>query len=822
MLLLVIFALILLPCSDGMQVRLRRAKNSWALAMSAIDPAKQTPVLIAKNGPLPQASNKSRKPPRSGPGDGKFFKLSIPEAVETMKMSVERGDMTSFLSTLKTFAFMQSSKTEKNPGNVFPFRGKAGSDILNLISKKMDMFDANAVTEILWSISKMGYRLSTPQEREVISALMTRLCSFQTSGEEWTPRQVTTSIGGLAKLGFKWPFVSEQNKQDIVGMVAATALTLNDREVSNLLHSISKMTIPWDAFPPAVQDNLLESFVRESPQLVSQQGSMSIYSLGLIGVDIESVSPIVYDGIYKVALSVLGEDTKNALNGKTPTIKRYACQQLNNVIYGLAKMGVQYKSMPPIVIKAFDKTVLETLPLLNEQEVSNVVYSKGLMGCKWADFNNDIRNALRDTIISVAPNMITQGVSTTLYGMALMGAPWEEMGSQYNETILGTLVNVFGYQKKDALNALPTSPRFEDTQQSGKYRNSRLGTAGGPQALSNIIYSLGVSGAEWSKFPEVFVEAITDGLEQWGHDLHSQEMSNLIYGLGLLRADYDRLSPRLRDTLTKIVVAGIKGMAETGKKVEGRVEAINEQEVCSTLHGFAKMDAKWDVMPQELKVGLLEMTAQLAEMGSLCLACTAYSLGIMGCSWDYIPPRIRSLLADSAGNAPLEDQTISNVIYGLSLLGVSWRDMKSGLKNILLASLARDECFHTSSPSCSQHVCNTIWGLAKLDANWDWLPQNVLVDTFVGCANIVNGQETANAFYGLAVMDASWESMPTKLQRGTSVKAITLFKSIAADLSSSTFFHCLHTHFLIVCFHPHPPPPHLKLLHSLGCRFFPK
>jgi hypothetical protein len=357
---------------------------------------------------------------------------------------------------------------------------------------------------------------------------------FQASGEELTPRQVTTSIGGLAKLGIKWSFVSSKNKEDIVDMVGATALALNDREVSNLLHSLSKMNIPWSAFSPSIQASLTESFVRESVNLISQQGSMSIYSLGLMGLDFASQSPVVQEGFYSVALSVLREDAKNAYSGKTYQIKRFACQQISNVIYGLAKGGVKFSDMPQHVYEAMDYAVQQSLPMMNEQEVSNVVYSWGLMGFVWDEINAETQTAIRTAITLTLPKMITQGFSTTLYGMGLMSAPWGSMGEMYQTAALDAIVTAFRYQP-DSPDASPRS--VASSRQSGS------GAVGGPQAVANVIYSLGLSGADWFAFPSRVKEALTDGLEQWGRDLHSQEMSNVIYGLAKLGARYSSLPP---------------------------------------------------------------------------------------------------------------------------------------------------------------------------------------------------------------------------------------------------------------------------------------
>lgn len=172
---------------------------------------------------------------------------------------------------------------------------------------------------------------------------------------------------GFSKLRFRWNYLSEENRDDIVEAVGKVASTLNDREVGNLLHSLSKLGAPWSAFSKPVQNNLLESFIRVSKLLVSQQGSMAVYSLGLLGLSLDNVTPAVRDHIFVVALSVLEESKVHVHQSVT--------QQVSNVIYGLAKMGVRYKNLPPYVVTGIEEGVLNTMDSMNEQEVSNTIYS---------------------------------------------------------------------------------------------------------------------------------------------------------------------------------------------------------------------------------------------------------------------------------------------------------------------------------------------------------------------------------------------------------------------------------------------------------------
>ena len=120
---------------------------------------------------------------------------------------------------------------------------------------------------------------------------------------------------------------------------------------------------------------------------------------------------------------------------------------------------------------------------------------------------------------------------------------------------------------------------------------------------------------------------------------------------------------------------------------------MNEQEVCSTLHGFAKMSARWDELSDAMRRSMLVSIASLASVGALCLACTIYSLGMLGATWDRLPHKIRESFMVSSTQRRMQDQTISNVIYGLSLLKSSWATLEPEFRDVLLKNLAEKDAF---------------------------------------------------------------------------------------------------------------------------------
>jgi hypothetical protein len=187
-------------------------------------------------------------------------------------------------------------------------------------------------------------------------------------------------------------------------------------------------------------------------------------------------------------------------------------------------------------------------------------------------------------------------------------------------------------------------------------------------------------------------DALSQGLVRWAPELTSQELSNTVYGLGMLKATHEELSYELREALVVSL---------------GRVMTVmNDQEVCSTLHGYAKMGAVWTDLPAQQRTVVFVAIASVAQVGELCLACSLYSLGLMGATWETIPGRIRHIFMRAAAREELKDQTISNVVYGLSLLKASWAGLEEDFRAVIASNLGAPDAFGHDVPQV--RTCHTL------------------------------------------------------------------------------------------------------------------
>ena len=260
---------------------------------------------------------------------------------------------------------------------------------------------ASRISELIWSMGRLGFKATVPEQAGLAMELLHRL----TDNKSLSCREVTTALGGLARMNMKWMYLHEGTRTDIRTAIGAVALRLNDREIGNILHSMTKLMVPWHEFPNMTQNHLLESFVRNSidQKMVSHQGSMAIYSLGLLGIKLDAVTPAARDNIFSTSINVLEE----SYTAKTKQVT----QQSSNVIYGLMKMGAEWNELPSPVKECIIKGFESVGESMNEQEVANTIYSLGGMEAKFSELPESMGGIIESTAIRAFPRMIPQGGS---------------------------------------------------------------------------------------------------------------------------------------------------------------------------------------------------------------------------------------------------------------------------------------------------------------------------------------------------------------------------------------------------------------------------
>jgi hypothetical protein len=218
-------------------------------------------------------------------------------------------------------------------------------------------------------------------------------------------------------------------------------------------------------------------------------------------------------------------------------------------------------------------------------------------------------------------------------------------------------------------------------------------------------------------------------------------------------------------------------LAQAFVRVSGEIQ---EQELCSCLHGLAKMEARWDDLPSAVHRAVFSCITRLVSMNSVCLGCTVYSLGMLGARWESLPPEIAQHIVRTARARPLADQTLSNALYGMSLMGAEWDSMDAALRETLLSNLAHPEAFRADNP---QHMSNSLWSLGKMDATWLQLPGDSLAAALLRCMGRLSRQELANAIYGLAIVDVPWSALSLEVVKAIEKAVLVHVGAMTAQVS---------------------------------------
>lgn len=611
------------------------------------------------------------------------------------------NDLEAFTEAMKTLAYSNNFVNY----DVSPM-------LLPILTPWVEKLDKSQLSNWIWSMGRLGFKQSNVLHKDLIKDLIHRLISFK----NLSGREVTTSMGGIGRLNIRWQYLEKPLRDDIFGLLIPVCSELNDREIGNVLHAMAKISIPWTQMPLELQKGLLDNLKGHSEGLMAQQGTMSVYSLGALGMNINEVSKEIKETIFFVSRQVLAHSAE-ALNVKNSNgVKFPGTQQTSNILYGLAKLECKFYQIPSDLRALIDIALRNVMELMNEQEVANSVYSLGVMNAKWDLLSQELKETISTTLEKRYHLMIPQGVSNSIYGMALLGVNWKSMSPEYHTSVQVAL--------EKCLNRKTLVPTTF------------------PQLVSNVIYSLGLSEAEWSKFAPSLQDALLDGMVLCGPHMSSQEISNLIYGLGLQRVRFHHLPPTAVESLTLNL-----------QRISLR---INEQETCSTLHGLAKMETKWALMSDEMRKNIKQAIMSLLSVGSVCLSCCLYSLGQMEVVWSELPADLKDSFFSAMAQLQLSDQSISNTIYGLCLMKVKWASLDSDMQKTLWENLSRPQAFSGDVP---QHISNTLWALAKMDVPWSHMPSENLLSAMNRCIDEFADQEIANAVYGLAVMDASWDSL---------------------------------------------------------------
>jgi hypothetical protein len=197
-------------------------------------------------------------------------------AVETLNKFAGVRDYVGFAKDLKTLASYSND-------NVSPH---LIDSIYSSVNALLDYIEGSSLADIIWSVGKLATGHSNKKHRACNAALRRRFLTMPNPSS----RQVTTALGGLAKLGMRWDELTAAEQEQFNAMLAQVASSLNEREVGNLLHSLSRIGLTWAQLSSPAQSKLLANLLRQAGRMKAEHGAMTVYALGILGLGFEQLS----------------------------------------------------------------------------------------------------------------------------------------------------------------------------------------------------------------------------------------------------------------------------------------------------------------------------------------------------------------------------------------------------------------------------------------------------------------------------------------------------------------------------------------------------
>jgi hypothetical protein len=230
---------------------------------------------------------------------------AIEDIFESIGMNKSEKSVQEIISRFKSFAY--------SCVNVNFLSEVSYSKIYLFLNDSYSTFNKEQIADCLWSMGKIGFSNNNQLRFSFAVTLVEQLCKLN---GHVTARQLTTGLGGAAKQSIKWANLPDRVKNDVLETLERVCQTCNDREIGNLLHTLSKLGVKWRFLSNSTQKALLDTVIKNTASLVSQQGSMAIYALGTMGLGIDQVSAPLRNSLCAISHSVLCEAFEQKSNNK--------------------------------------------------------------------------------------------------------------------------------------------------------------------------------------------------------------------------------------------------------------------------------------------------------------------------------------------------------------------------------------------------------------------------------------------------------------------------------------------------------------------------
>ncbi|KAJ1436158.1 hypothetical protein B484DRAFT_445750 [Ochromonadaceae sp. CCMP2298] len=370
-----------------------------------------------------------------------------------------------------------------------------------------------------------------------------------------------------------------------------------------------------------------------------------------------------------------------------------------------------------------------------------------------------------DALPRTLPAMGDSQVSSTLWAMGKMNIKWDALPIRTRQAIGAAIV--------------------------------RTAPAMAPLGVANTIHGLSNLRAQWGTLPQYIVLALQQALQQTLGKMNEQESSNCMSGMGRLGANWNSLNPQIRDALGKSFLRNIKTLTSQGLAMSvhglGRMGArmsslpaalresilqaiveispsLNALEVANILYGLGRMGADFDAgkvcISKAARLGLMEALMREAwQMNEQGISNSLWGLMQMNAHWRMfsVPQKQALLMTLSREARRMDEQQVGNTLYSLGIMGMDWKD--EGAKSARLALMTALE---SVAPSLTAGgVVMTLMGLSKLQVSWASLPAGLSLNLAESTENVLrtaSERTLAASIHALSALGMRWADMGPGLQ----------------------------------------------------------
>lgn len=328
-----------------------------------------------------------------------------------------------------------------------------------------------------------------------------------------------------------------------------------------------------------------------------------------------------------------------------------------------------------------------------------------------------------------------------------------------------------------------------------------------PRGLAMSIHGLGRMNADFTSLPSNFQTSIMAAIYKISPRVNSLEVSNVLYGLGKMGTSFtiDEVNMSKEAAASAVITSStsslpfaIPGLAMKGVSSEeldlsiaGRVKATNPLLKGSPGRGF-KADCEMAVgMSRKARESLLDAFRREAlQMNNQGISNSLWGLMLMDAHWSILSSALQNIVFEVMQREAerMTEQELCNSIYALGRLGVRWSDLPVETKTSILLAVEG-----TSTVMAPAGVVMTLLGLGRMSLTWGEMSLSLLSALSSATERVLqtaSERTLSGLVHALATVGAQWGDLSPALQKAilngiSKGEAANQERQIADNLSSA-------------------------------------